>query len=70
MNLQANNYPMSHRLGLPGGSLVVPGAPDQSVLLQRIISNDPDLRMPPIARNVSDTTGAAVVTQWIQSLPH
>lgn len=68
LNQQANNYPMSHRLGLPGGNLVVAGQPDKSVLLQRIISNDPDLRMPPIARNVTDPTGVAVVTAWIQQL--
>ena len=64
----ANNYPMTVRLGIPGGKLVAPGNPGQSVLLARIKSNDPDLRMPPIARNVVDATGAAIIEQWIASM--
>jgi uncharacterized repeat protein (TIGR03806 family) len=68
LDQSANNYPMTVRLGIPGGTLVAAGDPDHSVLLARIKSNDPDLRMPPIARNVVDTTGAALVQQWITSL--
>jgi hypothetical protein len=31
-------------------------------------SNDPDLRMPPLARNVVDTDGTALIEAWINSL--
>ena len=48
--------------------LIAPGNPAQSVLLARIKSNDPDLRMPPLARNVVDEAGAAIIEQWISSL--
>jgi uncharacterized repeat protein (TIGR03806 family) len=64
----ANNYPMTVRLGIPGGKLIAPGNPAASVLLARIKSNNPDLRMPPIARNVVDPTGAALIEQWIASM--
>ena len=64
----ANNYPMTIRLGIPGGQLVAPRDPAKSVLLARIKSNDPDLRMPPLARNVVDEAGAAVIEAWINSL--
>lgn len=64
----ANNYPMTLKLGIPAGKLVAPGDPAKSVLLGRIRSNDKDLRMPPIARNVVDEAGAALIEQWIQSM--
>lgn len=64
----ANNYPMTVRVGIPNGKLIAAGDPQHSVLLARIKSNDPDLRMPPIARNVVDDSGAAIVEQWIGSL--
>jgi uncharacterized repeat protein (TIGR03806 family) len=68
LDRQANNYPMTQRLGIPGGKLIAPGDPSHSVLLARIASNDPDLRMPPIARNVVDDAGKALLEQWIASL--
>lgn len=67
-----HNYPMSVRLAnvlqrpnLVNGQLIVPGAPDSSVLMGRIDANDPDVRMPPIARNIVDPTGAALIREWI-----
>jgi uncharacterized repeat protein (TIGR03806 family) len=66
----SKNWPMTVRLGIPGGTLVVPGDPQNSVLLGRIKTNDPDLRMPPLARNVVDTDGAAIIEQWIASMAH
>ena len=67
-----HNYPMSIKLAnvlnrpdLVNGKLVVPGAPDKSVLLGRIEANDPDVRMPPIARNIVDEAGAALIREWI-----
>lgn len=72
LDLMAANYPMTVRLandrnnqGLKNGKLIDTVNPDNSVLLNRLLTNDPDLRMPPIARNVPDPTGAAVVRAWI-----
>ena len=59
---------MTVRIGIPGGRLVARGDAADSVLLARIKSNDPDLRMPPIARNVVDQEGAALIEAWINSL--
>ncbi|HSO36591.1 MAG TPA: PQQ-dependent sugar dehydrogenase, partial [Labilithrix sp.] len=68
LDQRASNYPMTVRLGIPAGRLVAPGDPSHSLLLARITSNDPDLRMPPVARNVVDKAGASLVEQWIASL--
>jgi uncharacterized repeat protein (TIGR03806 family) len=68
LDQNAKNYPMTVRLGIPNGQLVAPGDAASSVLLARIKSNDPDLRMPPLARNVVDTEGAALIEAWINSL--
>jgi hypothetical protein len=68
LNQPSKNWPMTARLGIPGGALLVPGDTQNSVLLARIKTNDPDLRMPPIARNVVDPNGAAIIEQWIASM--
>ena len=47
----------------PAGRSIAPGNASRSVLLARTASNDPDLRIPPSARNVVDTTGAALIEQ-------
>jgi hypothetical protein len=70
LNAQGHNTPAARALGLsPTAPIVAPGDPAGSLLLARMKSNDPDLRMPPIARNTVDAAGAAIVEQWIKSLP-
>lgn len=64
-----HNSPMARALNLRFAPLIDPGNPDNSILLARVKSNDPDLRMPPLARNVVDADGAALLRQWIASLP-
>jgi hypothetical protein len=63
-----HNWPMAHALNLPTAPLIDPGNPGNSILLARVKSNDPDLRMPPLGRNLVDEEGAAVLEQWIQSM--
>ncbi|MBX3199143.1 MAG: PQQ-dependent sugar dehydrogenase [Labilithrix sp.] len=63
-----HNYPTANALGLGAAPLVAPGNPDGSFLLARMKSTDPDLRMPPLGRNVVDPEGVLVVEQWIRSL--
>ena len=55
-------------LGLINAPLVDPGNPAGSVLMARVKSNDPDLRMPPLGRNMVDEEGARLLEQWIRSL--
>ena len=47
---------------------VVPGKPDESILMFRIESVNPSLMMPPIGRSLVDTDGVALVRQWITEL--
>jgi uncharacterized repeat protein (TIGR03806 family) len=64
-----HNTPMARALGLISAPLVDPGHPENSILLARVKSNNPDLRMPPLARNAVDVAGALLLEQWIQALP-
>jgi glucose/arabinose dehydrogenase len=64
-----HNSPMATRLGLPSNALlIVPGEPAKSLLLARLRSNEPDLRMPPLGRNLVDAEAAALIEQWIASM--
>jgi uncharacterized repeat protein (TIGR03806 family) len=47
--------------------LLVPGAPDMSVLALRFHATD-SKRMPPVAVNVTDPVGTALINDWITSL--
>jgi uncharacterized repeat protein (TIGR03806 family) len=68
VNTPHHNYPMARALGLVTAPLIAPGNPDRSLLLARIKSTDPDLRMPPLGRSLVDPDGAALIEQWIRSL--
>jgi uncharacterized repeat protein (TIGR03806 family) len=48
---------------------VVPGHPEQSVLVFRMRSLDPELRMPVIPNNLVSEPGVALVSRWIASMP-
>jgi mono/diheme cytochrome c family protein len=48
--------------------VISPHDPWRSVALMRVDTNS-DIRMPPLARNTIDTKGAALLRQWIESLP-
>lgn len=56
------------RAGALAGSAVVPGEPDQSELIQRINSTDPEVQMPPPATGKTLTAAEKeLLTQWIAS---
>lgn len=63
-----HNTPMARALNLINAPLIDPGNPDGSILMARVKSNNPDLRMPPLARNAVDADGALLIDQWIRSL--
>jgi uncharacterized repeat protein (TIGR03806 family) len=47
---------------------LVPGQPDQSLLLQRMILTEPALAMPEIGRSVVHTEGVQLVREWIAAM--
>lgn len=47
---------------------IVPGDPDQSILVYRIESTDPAVRMPELGRNLVHEEGVAVIREWISSM--
>lgn len=47
---------------------VVAGAPDESGLLYRMLERGPDTQMPPLASEIVDDRGTALVRGWIESL--
>jgi uncharacterized repeat protein (TIGR03806 family) len=55
-------------LGIPGAQIVSPGFPQQSILLERMKTLDPDFRMPPLASIREDKDATALIEQWILSL--
>ena len=60
--------PVHEDLGLPNARLIAPGAPESSVLYQRITRRG-QKQMPPVSTNVVDEQGARLIKQWILSLP-
>ena len=54
-----------------GGNLfsVVPGSPDDSILIYRMVSLDPGAMMPELGRSLVHAEGVALVRDWISTLP-
>lgn len=48
---------------------IVPGQPDQSIMIFRIGSTDPEIRMPEIGRNLVYEEGLALIREWITAMP-
>jgi uncharacterized repeat protein (TIGR03806 family) len=47
---------------------VVPGAPEESVMICRMSSRESKVQMPPLATRVVDDAGVALMSEWIASL--
>ena len=62
-----NVAPQDGDLGVAGAKLIVPGSPATSVTSVRMHALDAH-RMPPLGTHVVDTSGAALVDDWIRSL--
>jgi hypothetical protein len=60
--------PLQQWVGHGFTSRIVSGDPDNSALLYRMTQRTPNMQMPPIATEIPDPTGIALVRQWIQSL--
>ena len=48
---------------------IVPGEPDQSIMLYRLDNVEPDEMMPEIGRSTIHTEGVTLIREWIESLP-
>ncbi len=48
---------------------IVPGKPDESILLFRVESEDPSIRMPNVARNLVPIESAKMIREWIAGMP-
>lgn len=47
---------------------IVPGKPDDSILLYRMESTEPGIMMPELGRTLVDEEGVALIREWIESL--
>lgn len=48
---------------------IVPGQPDESILIYRMESTEPDIRMPEVGRNLVHAEGVALIREWIAAMP-
>lgn len=48
---------------------IVPGQPSKSILLYRMESDDPSIRMANVGRNLIHTEGVELIREWIASMP-
>lgn len=53
-------------LGVPR---IAPGDPTGSAIIQRMTSDDPEQRMPPVGTELQHQTGVELIESWISSLP-
>lgn len=47
---------------------IVPGKPDESILLYRMKSTDPEVKMPEIGRGLVHTEGVELIAKWIAEM--
>lgn len=48
---------------------VIPGKPDESILVYRLESQDPSIMMPNVGRRLVSDEGVAIVREWIDDMP-
>lgn len=51
-----------------GGLLIAPGDPARSIIYERMATEDPTWRMPPLGSQVPDELGTQLISDWIESL--
>ncbi|MXO47798.1 hypothetical protein GRI69_05975 [Erythrobacter vulgaris] len=47
---------------------IVPGKPDESILLHRMLSDDPGVAMPELGKSTVDDEGTVIVRRWIEGM--
>ncbi len=48
---------------------IVPGHPEQSIMVHRMASTDPEIKMPELPSLLADDFGVDLITEWITSMP-
>lgn len=48
---------------------ILPGMPDESILVYRIESTEADVKMPELGRNLVHAEGVALIREWIAAMP-
>jgi uncharacterized repeat protein (TIGR03806 family) len=48
---------------------IVPGRPDESILMARLESTEPEIKMPELGRTLVDDRGVALIREWIAAMP-
>jgi len=63
--------PVAAGRGAGNGRFVIePGHPDRSILLFRLNSTDPGIRMPVVGRSIAHEEGVALIRQWIEEMDY
>ncbi len=47
---------------------VVPGKPDESILVYRMTENDPEIRMPELGRSIQHVEAVQLIRQWVSEM--
>lgn len=47
---------------------IVPGHPEQSILIYRVSSTDPQIKMPELPNRIVDKRGVKLLTEWIAAM--
>lgn len=55
-------------LGIHDARIIIPGQEDRSVLMERLKSVHSDIAMPQLAKNLIDTSGVELISDWITSI--
>lgn len=48
---------------------IVPGSPDESIVVFRMESTDPEVKMPELPNLIPDPDGLALIRSWIEAMP-
>lgn len=59
--------PLHHAYNLPDARLIAPGAPERSVLLERVSRHGAG-RMPPLSTSVVDKQAVSLLSEWIRQM--
>ncbi len=63
------NGDLRDTMGIPNAKIVAPGDPARSMMHLRMSSTTLGRQMPPLTRNVVDTTALEALAEWIRSQP-
>jgi uncharacterized repeat protein (TIGR03806 family) len=63
------NFPASVTLGFDNVRMIAPSDLRRSIIYDRMNTNAPTIKMPPLARNRIDTNAVQLMANWINSLP-